>query len=205
MPSKIRVILTTANGTLKGSRAVAMLYGLAKNAQFTASLPEGWAKWSKIKRMKYLQKFLPQDVKLTCIRETKHTRKNKSLYLKTFRESSLNQIEGPVRPDDHVPPIINANNLNNGVQFLMERDQQGLNNRGGQPNGVVQQPDVNQLGGNNWNAVDNGFWNAQVDAARLGAIPPQPEVPRHRIIRRVVRQPIDLDVEANDDFREEVD
>lgn len=203
MPSKIRVILTTANGTLKGSRAVAMLYGLAKNAQFTASLPEGWAKWSKIKRMKYLSGFLPQDVKLTCIRETKHTRKNKSLYLKTFRESSLNQIEGPVRPDDHVPPIINANNLNNGVQFLMERDQQGLNNRGGQPNGVVQQLDFNQLGGNNWRVVDvaNDFWDAQINAARQAVVPPQPEVPRHR----VVRQPIDPDVEANDDFREEID
>ena len=98
MPSKVRVILTTANGTLKGSRAVAMLYSLAKNGLFDKYLPENWKKWTKLQRMKYLADYLPEDVKLTCIREVKHTRKDKSLYVKTFIESKLPQMnEAPVR------------------------------------------------------------------------------------------------------------
>jgi len=98
VPSKVRVILTTANGTLKGSRAVAMLYSLAKNGLFDKYLPENWKEWTKLQRMKYLADYLPEDVKLTCIREVKHTRKDKSLYVKTFIESKLPQMnEAPVR------------------------------------------------------------------------------------------------------------
>lgn len=89
MPSKVRFILTTANGTLKGTRAVAMLYSLAKNALFSQQLPNDWKKMSKVQRMKYLADYLPIDVKLTCIREAKHTRKDRSLYVKTYKESKL--------------------------------------------------------------------------------------------------------------------
>ena len=99
MPSKVRVILTTANGCLKGTRAVAMLYSLAKNSLFDKYLPENWKKWTKLQQMKYLADYLPEDVKLTCIREVKHTRKDKSLYVKTFIESNnLPQMnEAPIR------------------------------------------------------------------------------------------------------------
>lgn len=89
MPSKVRFILTTANGTLKGTRAVAMLYSLAKNALFSQQLPNDWKKMTKVQRMKYLADYLPIDVKLTCIREAKHTRKDRSLYVKTYKESKL--------------------------------------------------------------------------------------------------------------------
>lgn len=81
--------MTTANGTLKGTRAVAMLYSLAKNALFSQQLPNDWKKMSKVQRMKYLADYLPIDVKLTCIREAKHTRKDRSLYVKTYKESKL--------------------------------------------------------------------------------------------------------------------
>lgn len=102
MPSKVRFILTTANGTLKGTRAIAMLYSLAKNASFNQQLPNDWKKMTKVQRMKYLADYLPIDVKLTCIREAKHTRKDRSLYVKTYKESKL-------PPAVENRPVVNQN------------------------------------------------------------------------------------------------
>lgn len=97
----MRFVLTTVNGTLKGTKAVAMLYNLAKQASFDKQLPENWKTMSKVQRMKFLADYLPTDVKLTCIRETKHTRKDRSLYVKMCHTDKLGPIvDGNVRPPE---------------------------------------------------------------------------------------------------------
>lgn len=106
----MRFVLTTANGTLKGTRAVAMVYGLAKNVLFDKQLPATWKKMTKVQRMKFLEKYLPADIKLTCIREIKHTRKDKSLYVKTYKENKL-------PPIDNIPPQAAQNAVNFEVQW----------------------------------------------------------------------------------------
>jgi len=191
VPSKVRVILTTANGCLKGTRAVAMLYSLAKNSLFDKYLPENWKKWTKLQQMKYLADYLPEDVKLTCIREVKHTRKDKSLYVKTFVESKLPQmnealIRGGVR-------FVQAGQPAQAPQQAQEVFPDAIWNFGGQAAGhipaPVPAPNANAPAEvwNEWAELQIRRQRAAVDAA----FAPDPPVPMQAVdeMRRV-----DMDV-----------
>jgi hypothetical protein len=89
MPTRIRVILQNNTGTtLFGKRAVSYMWEHvpAKEKKAIVNLP------TRTMRLRAIMAFLPPVWVLTLVRETKRTRKNKSLYWK-IRELQVPQAQ----------------------------------------------------------------------------------------------------------------
>lgn len=83
MPTKLRVILRQEGSPIfSGSRAVRALSSLVKT--WAIPWPVDWIHWTMKDKLTFLGRYLPQGCELLLIRERKHTRKNKSLYLRTI-------------------------------------------------------------------------------------------------------------------------
>ena len=125
MPSKLRILFRGPGNPrfICGNKAIAMLSQfVSKECLLTMQLPLDWAKRNKYARLSFLAQLLPKGYELYLIREPKHTRKNKSLYLKmrekTFKVPKLDigaldrddmVIRPPAQQQQVAMPILQGN------------------------------------------------------------------------------------------------
>lgn len=115
MSTKLRVVLKQGNDAppMHGSRAVRMMFTLVKILDIPG-LPPDWERRNSRQKLEYFAQFLPPPYELVFIRERRHTRKNRSLYLKTIgaRKHERDVPDQPLpRRREVVPPAPTLNEL----------------------------------------------------------------------------------------------
>lgn len=90
MPSKLRILFRTPTDAkfIRGNTAIARLSQyISKECLLSMKMPPNWAKLNKYDRLLFLAKLLPKGFELFLIREPKHTRKNKSLFVQMLDQT----------------------------------------------------------------------------------------------------------------------
>lgn len=100
MPTKLRVVLKNRDGSIfRGSYAVAMLCQYIKPKLLDIVWPVGFEKFGKRAKLEFMAQHLPKGAELTLVRERKHTRRNRSLYLQTANATANPVLKKPKARD----------------------------------------------------------------------------------------------------------
>ena len=127
MPSKLRILFRGPGNPrfICGNKAIAMLSQfVSKECLLTMQLPLDWGKRNKYSRLSFLAQLLPKGYELYLIREPKHTRKNKSLYLKmkdkVFKSQGYKSFDKQIMYDMLVAPVPNLRQPAPNIQQEMD-------------------------------------------------------------------------------------
>lgn len=104
MPTKLRIIVQKkGHKPIKGPRAIAFLVKTIQSRVMNMLWPPGWDTLSTKSKLEFLAKFLPSDTQLLLIRESKWTRRTRSLYCNILGKNKQEFPDDPAEFMDDPP------------------------------------------------------------------------------------------------------